>query len=68
MKLGDLISIKSAKKKITGLIIGEPTVQTAQWTVILDSCGNIIWWPPDDLVTLNSSVEKETIDDTDWEK
>lgn len=57
MKLGDLIQIKSLKKKIMGLVISEPSEKTEYWTVILDACGNIVWWPPDDLITLNSSFD-----------
>lgn len=57
MKIGDLIQIKSLKKKIMGLVVSEPSEKTENWTVILDACGNIVWWPPDDLITLNSSVD-----------
>jgi hypothetical protein len=57
MKLGDLIQIKSLKKKIMGLVVSEPSEKTEYWTVILDACGNIVWWPPDDLITLNSSFD-----------
>tara|TARA_B100000282_G_C31709067_1_gene480177 strand:- start:1204 stop:1404 length:201 start_codon:yes stop_codon:yes gene_type:complete len=56
MKLGDLIQIKSFKKQIMGLVLSEPNEKTEYWTVILDACGNIVWWPPDDLITLNSSA------------
>lgn len=59
MKLGDLIQIKSLKKKIMGLVVSEPSEKTEYWTVILDSCGNIVWWPPDDLITLNSSISTQ---------
>ena len=57
MNLGDLIQIKSIKKKIMGLVVSEPSEKTEYWTVILDACGNIVWWPPEDLITLNSSVD-----------
>ena len=59
MKLGDLIQIKSLKQKIMGLVVSEPSEKTEYWTVILDACGNIVWWPPDDLITLNSSVDTQ---------
>ena len=59
MKLGDLIRIKSIKKYISGIVIEEPSEKTSHWTVILDACGNIVWWPPSDLVTLNSSIETQ---------
>ena len=59
MKLGDLIQIKSLKKRIMGLVVSVPSEKTEHWTVILDACGNIVWWPPDDLITLNSSINTQ---------
>ena len=64
MKIGDLIQIKSLKKKIMGLGVSEPSEKTEYWTVILDACGNIVWCPPDDLKTLNSSVNTQQVGKT----
>jgi len=64
MKLGDFVQISSLKKKLTGLVIGEASDKTEHWTVILDAYGNIVWWPPDDLVLVNSTIEVQQKGDT----
>ena len=56
MKLGDLIRIKSLKKSITGLVIVERGIKCG-WACILDCAGNIIWWPPEDVVTLSDEID-----------
>ena len=57
MKIGDLIQIKSIKKKILGLVIEEPCEKTDHWAIILDSSGNFVWWPPSEVINLTSEME-----------
>ncbi len=56
MRLGDLIRIKSLKKTITGLVIEERSFKCG-WACILDGSGNIIWWPPEDVITLEDEID-----------
>ena len=57
MNVGDLIKIASIKKEIVGLVIETPNDYNCNWACIMDFCGNIIWWPPNEIITLSSTVE-----------
>ena len=57
MNVGDLIRITSIKNEVLGLVIEVPSKNDLSWTCIMDCCGNIIWWPPEEVATLNCAIE-----------
>ena len=55
MKKGDLVKIVTSVTEIFAIIIDDE--DPTGWFPILDYSGNILWWPPMEMVWLNSTLE-----------
>ena len=52
MKIGDLVKITSIRRSVTGIVVKSEREDFLGWVMIMDSLGNIIWWPPSEMQKL----------------
>ena len=52
MKIGDLVKITSIRRSVTGIVVKSEREDFSGWVMIMDSLGNIIWWPPSEMQKL----------------
>lgn len=55
MKIGDLVKITSIRRSVTGIVVRPEGEDISGWVMIMDSLGNIIWWPPSEMQELISA-------------
>ena len=55
MNVGDLVKIVTSVSEVFAIIVDD--TDPTGWLTILDQNGNILWWPPVEMISLTSNLE-----------